>query len=599
MPNLFFISIIQSGPIYKKLSVLGCRAMDLEDLDLIFCCVTGILQAGFLLRLLLCCSGPRIPWQTLSSWWHAADFQVDPRLTKDLDLLRCRMTCRVWHVASFLSMGRVLLQQQRLAFGLLGTSRLLGEFDFLTILGMAMGLVLLWRPSVIRPQTLDAWYVATSLISIVALIPVVHTDARDVLNLTFGFRIFFAVLTKRNWCWMICTAAASTQVLWIAKQQGISMMSGFLGPVLFVSFGVPYLCILAGRWLVYDNIMLRAGLQQKAMELGAVSSLLLVCYDAVVQVDEALNFTEDSSQLSGLLLQTGISHGGLTGKSFLELFDPEDRGRIAQHFANSILEDAPIMATNADMLDSDQNHIKVELLHAQFRDHANERCFLIGVREAQTASQLDDLAPLRNSKRHGAAWCRDDSMLLPDDLDLQVMFEVPSFEVLTLSQDLQRLCESMGRPRPAKILDISSAQSRDAFNANLQELVNEMGTDMSESDGHVMLSLNLMGLGEAQSSFQMKHDEVSDNFVGTLHIKLPLVSPRSGINNSLQSVQVGAPNGTDSRRPNIVRIVVFWGLNFEPPKHRCCQLQFHNLRGTIIEICFMSEANLLDSIFAR
>jgi hypothetical protein len=157
----------------------------------------------------------------------------------------------------------------------------------------------------------------------------------------------------------------------------------------------------------------------------------------------------------------------------------------------------------------------------------------------------------------------------------------------------------MGRPRPAKILDISSAQSRDAFNANLQELVNEMGTDMSESDGHVMLSLNLMGLGEAQSSFQMKHDEVSDNFVGTLHIKLPLVSPRSGINNSLQSVQVGAPNGTDSRRPNIVRIVVFWGLNFEPPKHRCCQLQFHNLRGTIIEICFMSEANLLDSIFAR
>lgn len=523
--------------------------MDLDDLDLIFWCVTGILQAGFLLRLLLCCSefsGHRSPWLDTASWWHAANFRVDPRLTKDLDLLRCRMTCRVWYVASFISMGRVLLQQLRLALGLLGTRRLLGEFDFLTILGAAMGLLLIWRPSVIRPQTLDAWYVATSLISTVALIPVVHTDARDVLNLTFGFRIFFAVLTKRNWCWMICTAAASTQILWMANQQGIEVMSGILGPSLFVSFGVPYLSILAGRWLVYDNIMLRAGLQQKAMELGAVSSLLLVCYDAVVQVNEALNFTEDSLQLSGLLLQTGISHAGMTGKSFLELFDPEDRGRIAQHFANSVSEDAPIMATNADMLDSDQNHIKVELLHAQFRDHSNERCFLIGVREAQTASQnLEALAPLRNTLKREPHGCHDYSMLLRDDSDLQVKFEVPSFEVLTLSHDLERLFENMGRPRPAKILDISSAQSRDAFNAKLQELVNEMGTE--ESDGNdVMLSLNLMGLGEAQSSFQMKHDEASDSFVGTLHVKLPLVSP--GIN-SLQSVQVRGSRAR-SRRPS-------------------------------------------------
>ena len=41
------------------------------------------------------------------------------------------------------------------------------------------------------------------------------------------------------------------------------------------------------------------------------------------------------------------------------------------------------MAVNADMLDSDQNRVKVELFHAQFWNLANRRCFLVGVREVQ------------------------------------------------------------------------------------------------------------------------------------------------------------------------------------------------------------------------
>ena len=49
----------------------------------------------------------------------------------------------------------------------------------------------------------------------------------------------------------------------------------------------------------------------------------------------------------------------------------------------SVLSSASVVALNADMLDSDFNHVKVELFCAQFKNLANERCFLVGLRELQ------------------------------------------------------------------------------------------------------------------------------------------------------------------------------------------------------------------------
>ena len=51
------------------------------------------------------------------------------------------------------------------------------------------------------------------------------------------------------------------------------------------------------------------------LRLGAVSSLLLVCYDAVLEVDDTLCLTAESPQLSSLLLR---SQRRWCGKSFLE-----------------------------------------------------------------------------------------------------------------------------------------------------------------------------------------------------------------------------------------------------------------------------------------
>ena len=114
-----------------------------------------------------------------------------------------------------------------------------------------------------------------------------------------------------------------------------------------------------------------------------------------LQVDETLQLMEDSRQLSSMLLHSGSK--GLAGRSLLDFCAKEDHARISQLFQSSIAsESTSVMALNADMLDSDQNHVKVEMFHAQFQNLANKRSFLVGVREIQAGEALGPMLPERS-----------------------------------------------------------------------------------------------------------------------------------------------------------------------------------------------------------
>lgn len=271
------------------------------------------------------------------------------------------------------------------------------------------------------------------------------------------------------------------------------------------------------------------------MELGAVTSLLLVCYDAVVQVDEALIFTEDSLKLSSLLLQTQLNAAGLAGRSFLDFFG-EDRDRVSKHFASSLLQDAPVMAMNAHMVDSDQNHMKVELLHAQFRNRSNERCFLIGVREIQSEDTITPLAPLAPSP---SGCSSPDSSEIFDDLE--AFFEVPSFDIVALSQNLQRICHGKAALLPnsevRSILDLSDFQGREKFNAELQDLVN-IAVQSEKASTMSSMSLNFLNFGEVEATFHLKSE--NDTFIGSLRLHLST--------KIRDRVQVWAKHGGGGRR---------------------------------------------------
>ena len=135
---------------------------------------------------------------------------------------------------------------------------------------------------------------------------------------------------------------------------------------------------------------------------------------------------KDSGQLSSMLLQTAPKVGGLAGKSLLDFFSEGDRQRISEQVLNPV-ENISAVALNADMLDSDFNHVQVELFCAQFKNLASERCFLVGLRELQ---DLEPPAPLGPS---------DPSRLAGNEA-LLVLYDVYSFDIHIMNGEMQRLC---------------------------------------------------------------------------------------------------------------------------------------------------------------
>lgn len=210
-----------------------------------------------------------------------------------------------------------------------------------------------------------------------------------------------------------------------------------------------------------------------------------------------------------MLLHSGsrVSLPGMADRSFLDCFDPEDQDRIKAHFAKSS-DDAPVMALNADMLDADQNRVKVEVFHAQFRNLYNERRFLIGVREIQDVEQV---APLL-----------EEGPLVTRDENLVVVFEVHTFDILFFSQGMNQFCSELGINRPRSILDLSSDQSRYSFCNRLQEVV-----DCGDQAQPAQLSFNLLAHGEVSTSLSVEHDELLDCLVASIEIHLPREAPES------------------------------------------------------------------------
>ena len=201
---------------------------------------------------------------------------------------------------------------------------------------------------------------------------------------------------------------------------------------------------------------------------------------------------------------------GLEGRSLLDFFTEEDRARISQQFQSSISsESTSVMALNADMFDSDQNRVKVELFHAQFQNLAHQRCFLIGVREVQGQDAMGTVVPANTAaeESNGELWA---------------LFDVPSFEILILSADLEQLCQNYLGQIPENFLDMSCPSCRSAFCDTMQALANKSWQGhFSEQGKKKTFQFNLLGAGCVTASFTLEQDEFLNTMVGSVNMFFP------------------------------------------------------------------------------
>ena len=222
-------------------------------------------------------------YSSLVAEWTAKR-QLNQHAVEQLDQLRCKMTHRVWHVMFLFVIVRLVLGQFSEAWG---SQRPFPEFDYNMLFYGAVGLLLKFKPGLINPTSLDAWYVGTSLILNLTLLPAALVEVNIVLLLTFPWRFLYAVLAKRTWCCVLCTLINVLQILWMSRVQmgeeytwGSNAVENSLTLTVscFMFFG-----IFLARGLLAEIAILKDNLHGRTVELGAVSSLLTACYDAVLE----------------------------------------------------------------------------------------------------------------------------------------------------------------------------------------------------------------------------------------------------------------------------------------------------------------------------
>ena len=490
---------------------------------------TSILQAGTLLKLIsllvsFLASGPIQPihlratcekyHKQIQKWWKRRD--ADGRNERELDEIRCVWTRRIWRVVFVLSMYRLTLRQVSSRY-----NADVESYDLSNFLAATLGLLWFSVPGLINPRSQDVLYVATMLSADAAfLLQLPEVDVRTVISHTFAARFVYAVLAKRIGCVVFCFLVHLLQAIQMGMSQadppGVAYSPGALIPMFLLMF----VGIVAVRGLVRENVILKMDLQKRVVELGAVSSLLTACYDAVVEVDQNLCLTQHSRQLSSMLLQISPKAGGLSGKSLLDFFAEGDRARISEQVLSSISSDSEnisVVAMNADMLDSDFNHVIVELFCAQFNNLANERCFLVGLREIQDVEHLKPCAPAQGHDR-------EDLEGKEGHEDLLAVYDVYTLDLHIMNPALQQLCRPyLGDTIPDSILDLASHDSRLWLDQQLQNLANAFAAQASDASKHnspVCVTFDFLGRSEAKAFVTFEHDQVLEAWVASMDIHL-------------------------------------------------------------------------------
>lgn len=205
---------------------------------------------------------------------------------QELNVIRCNWMHRFVSAGFLISMYRLVSRQ-------FDEDRAAG-YELNILVAASVTLLLTSFPSVLNPRSHDIAYVAlTFLLDASHMIPPVEVDVRDVLTFGFAHRFSLAVLAQRTSVAAFGILLHLLQAILIVRLQGRQNTGAYSIQGLIFMFLLMFLGILAVRRLMKENVLLKENLQKRSVELGAVSSLLTPCYDAVVEVDQNFKLTQE------------------------------------------------------------------------------------------------------------------------------------------------------------------------------------------------------------------------------------------------------------------------------------------------------------------
>jgi len=476
---------------------------------------------------------------------------VDPAAAEKFQRIQCRVVVEGFRVFLLALFPRMVAIQRAMYSGT--EHRLLNSLDPSNILSAYVCMLTVMCQHYLTPRILDAWFVVMHFTCFWPILLAAPENVREITYITLLPSFMIGLCSKRMWLPVVgnllnCGVAAYR----VISRADVVSTTDILSYA--ATFWLIVGAVYAIRTQMLQNVNMGLRLKVRTIDLEAVSALLLGLCDAVVETDDKLHLTEDSRQLSTMLLQGQGSRGDLAGRDLLSFFCAEDKEHIRQSF-KATSNATQTTALNARMHDSLGNTLRVELLHIQFNNLAGELCHLVGMREFQDVAST---VPLLDDDRLSSGGCG--SMTFDTAIqeilrkaDTSLMFDASSFDILTVSEGFTTFSRALGQEESFEGLSVFnlSADGPQSFSCRMQDAVNAFDETSSCQEAIFLRKVELFG-AEVSAVVTFQQDKLLDSLVGNVVIVYDL-ELHSEMRTAHQNIMKRVPSGssTGSRRNRV------------------------------------------------
>lgn len=472
---------------------------------------------------------------------------VDPAAAEKFQRIQCRVVIEGSRVFLLALFPRMFAIQTAMYSG--AEHSLQNSLDPSNILSAYVCMLTVMCQNYLTPRILDAWFVVMHFTCFWPILLAAPENVRDVTYIILLPSFMIGLCSKRIWLPVVgnllnCVVAAYRVISTAEVVSSTDVLS--YAATFWLITGAVY----AIRAQMLQNVNMGLRLKVRTIDLEAVSALLLGLCDAVVETDDKLYLTEDSRQLSTMLLQGQGTRGDLAGRDLLSFFCAEDKEHIRQSF-KATSNATQTTALNARMYDSLGNTLRVELLHIQFNNLAGELCHLVGMREFQdVASTVPLLDDDRMSIGCGSMTFDTAMQEILRKADTSLMFDASSFDILTVSEGFTNFSRALGQEESFEGLSVFnlSADGPESFSCRMQDAVNAFDETSSCQEAIFLRKVELFG-AEVSVVVTFQQDKLLDSLVGNVVIVCDL-ELQSEMRTAHQNIMKRVPSGssTGSRR---------------------------------------------------
>ena len=266
-------------------------------------------------------------------------------------------------------------------------------------------------PRVLRPSTLDMWYLCVVMLIALTISPMVTTRVQSTQVAMASFavvRVPAVLVCTRPWLVIVCELGlvAITQLRALTGTYSAENYTSYessqlnLGQTTLWSFMLVSLASIAVQRSWHNREAQGLLISNATTELSAATSLLELTCDAVVELDGDLQLTAPGADVASLLLKDpSVS---LQGKCFTEFVATSDEAERAEQLLRGSDKGVHTGAFHTRLVDSCSSKFRTEVFHVSYSRLGGQTRHLLGLRDFTDQASLAGRRAVDSTVARGA-----------------------------------------------------------------------------------------------------------------------------------------------------------------------------------------------------